>query len=104
MPVANRNRQTLEVLEDLETLRHKCERLASALAEIAVLFGACAALVAAVGWWTRQPLFGASAGFALAAAAVLAIGSHVAAKASRGAPRIVAAEAVGPRYPWRRAA
>ena len=104
MPVASRNRQAVDLLGDLETLRCTCERLGRAFAGLAALFGAAAACAAAAGWWTREPLLGASAGLALVAAAVFAVGSHAAAKASRVAPRIVAAEAPVSRSSWRRAA
>jgi hypothetical protein len=94
MPALRCNRQTADLEAELAGLRAHYERLSDTFAGIALLFAAAAALVLFGGWWTREPLFAVSCGFALAGAVAFAVLARAMSKARRAGSRLAPADAV----------
>ena len=81
-------RRVVDLIDDFDGLRARCEQLADRLTGLSLLFGVAAAVVLAGGVWSHAPLFAVSAGFAIAAAAALAGAAHAAGTAAKAAPRV----------------
>ena len=88
MADVQRVRRVSELIDDFDALRARCETLGDHLTGLALLFGAAAALVLAIGLVRGAPMFALGAGFALAAAVAFGATAQVAARASRAAPRV----------------